>query len=90
MQYFFIESSSSLDKAAGVVSDYINFCVNTNVPTKAIKYFLNNKPCINKDIRSKIIQKNNIKSSKDRLQLKIHQDELNTEWLKLQPAMVPY
>ena len=46
-------------EAADVVWDYINFFVDTNVPTKTIKSYPNNKPWMNKDVQNKI-QKNNI------------------------------
>jgi hypothetical protein len=40
----FEDSSSDLDELTDVISDYVNFCVESVVPTKTCKFFPNNKP----------------------------------------------
>ena len=58
----FFDSSDTIDETVDVISEYINFCEDTIVPVKSIKSYPNNKPWIIKDIRSKIHEKNRIKS----------------------------
>ena len=79
----FFDSSDTIDETVDVISEYINFCVDTIVPVKSIKSYPNNKPWITKDIRSKIHEKNRIKSSPDRTALKKCQEELDTEIVKI-------
>ena len=55
-----------------VISQYI-------VPTKTVKSYPNNKPWITKDIKGKINQKNNLKTSTDRTALKQCQKDLDNE-----------
>ena len=78
----FFDSSDTIDETVDVISEYINFCVDTIVPVKSIKSYPNNKPWITKDISSKIHEKNRIKSSPDRSALKKCQEELDTEICK--------
>ena len=73
----FFDTADSIDSATGVISDYINFCVDSIVPSKCIKSFPNNKPWISKDIREQIHNKNNLKTSNDRSALKECQRELD-------------
>ncbi|KAJ8371917.1 hypothetical protein AAFF_G00298690 [Aldrovandia affinis] len=40
-----------IDGLTGCLTDYINFCVDCNVPTRTIKCYPNNKPWITKDIK---------------------------------------
>jgi uncharacterized Fe-S cluster protein YjdI len=59
------------------VSDYVNFCVNLNIPSKMIKIFANNKPWITPDIKTVINMKKTIFGECDKLKLKWIQKELD-------------
>lgn len=52
-----INSSASLDEAAEVITDYINFCTDNVVEQKQVKTFSNNKPWVGAPLRSLILSK---------------------------------
>ncbi len=58
------------------ITDYIRFCEDTVVPTKRIRCFSNNKPWINKDIKSLLNRKKRAFMAKDREELRAVQKEL--------------
>ena len=53
----FVEASSDMDDLTETVSDYINFCVESTIPTKRIKVYPNNKPWITKRVKDVINKK---------------------------------
>lgn len=71
-----IDESCDLDYNVDVVSCYINFCTDLNVPTKSVKVFSNNKPWITKDVKV-VINKKKRALSCDRVSLKEVQKDLN-------------
>jgi len=46
-----IFDEGSLDERTTVLNDYINFCVELNIPTKEIRVYPNNKPYVTKGIK---------------------------------------
>ena len=50
----FLDASENVDEAVNVVTDYINHCVQTIIPTKTIKMFPNNKSHVTKEIKETI------------------------------------
>ena len=56
----FIDSTPDLDQLTEVIADYVNFCVDLNIPTKQVKIFANNKPWITKDVKSVINRKKKV------------------------------
>ena len=52
-----IESSTSLDQAADVITSYISFCEDNIVSKKSIKIFPNNKPWVTKRIKNTLNEK---------------------------------
>ena len=75
----FFDSSETTDVSVDVISEYINFCVDSIVPTKTVKSYPNNTPWITKDIKGKINQKNNPKTSTDRTALTQCKKDLDNE-----------
>ena len=53
-----LDDSATPHEAAEVVTDYINFCVDTNVPCKTSKVYPNNKPWVSKELRDLMNLKN--------------------------------
>ena len=51
------ENESDFD--ADVITEYINFCVECNLPTKSVKSFPNNKPWVTKDLKTLLNEKKN-------------------------------
>ncbi|GFR71213.1 reverse transcriptase [Elysia marginata] len=47
----FVNSTQDMSELADTVCCYINFCIETAIPTKTIKVFSNNKPWVTKDIK---------------------------------------
>jgi hypothetical protein len=47
----FEDRSSDLDELTEVISDYVNFCVESVVPPKTCKIFPNNKPWVSKHLK---------------------------------------
>ncbi|GFS04568.1 hypothetical protein ElyMa_004660400, partial [Elysia marginata] len=47
----FVNSSQDMSELADTVCCYINFCIETAIPTKTIKVYSNNKPWVTKDIK---------------------------------------
>ena len=51
MHHIMVLRESTLDSACTVTTDYINFCVESIIPTKTVKVYPNNKTYITKDIK---------------------------------------
>ena len=47
---FLGDSFDSLDELTDVVTSYVSFCIDTVIPVKKYKLFLNNKPWISKHL----------------------------------------
>ena len=67
-----------LDKLTDTVSCYINFCVDSVIPTKKIRSFANKKPWLTHDINRMLNEKKRAFASGDRDELKRVQKELKT------------
>jgi hypothetical protein len=52
-----IDPSDSLERSVDVVSSYINFCVDINIPTKDIVCYPNNKPWVSKELKTTLNSK---------------------------------
>ena len=48
----FSQSCDTLDELTTVITDYITYCVDSIIPTRTIKVYLNNKPWITKEFKS--------------------------------------
>ena len=53
----FTNATGDLDELTETISEYVNFCVELTIPTKQIKLFSNNKPCITKRVKDIINKK---------------------------------
>jgi len=60
-----------------VLSAYINFCVDSVVPTKTVKTFPNNKPWVTTDVKDLINKKKAALSNRNDYNLRSVQKELN-------------
>ena len=56
----FIENCSDIHELVETVSYYINFCVETCIPTITVTVYPNNKPRITKQIKDVIYKKGSI------------------------------
>ncbi len=63
---------SSLDNATEIITDYIEFCVDTVIPKKKVKVYPNNKPYVTKEVKDCINRKHRAFKNKDHLQLKLY------------------
>ena len=66
----FIDSSSSVEEATTVISDYIVFCEEMIIPKKDIKVYPNNKPYISKSIKDSLLEKKVALKTGDRVEKK--------------------
>jgi len=74
----FYDSCETIEELVDVISDYIVFCEDTVVPSKAVKIYPNNKPWFGKELKQKLLSKQNILStSNDRILLKNVQTDIN-------------
>ena len=62
----FYNAVESFDTLCSTITDYINFCVESIIPTKEIKKYPNSKPWLNRNIRQKIRAKNEAFKTNDR------------------------
>ncbi|KAI3370917.1 hypothetical protein L3Q82_007423 [Scortum barcoo] len=62
------------------ITDYINFCVETTVPTKRVRCFSNNKPWVTPDLRALLQEKRRAFQSGDRDELRRVQRDLKLKW----------
>ena len=56
----------TIDEQVICISDYIIFCSDTNIPTKQVKIYNNNKRFITKDLISLLNKKKAILANKDK------------------------
>ena len=68
--------AESIETNADVISEYIKFCVDMNIPTKQVKCFANNKPWVKKELKELLNEKKAAISSKDQTKLKEVQSKL--------------
>lgn len=74
----FYDSCHTIEELVDVVSDYIGFCEDTVVPSKTVKIYPNNKPWFGKDLKQKLLHKQNLlSSSNDRNLMKLVQCDIN-------------
>ncbi|KAI3359006.1 hypothetical protein L3Q82_015389, partial [Scortum barcoo] len=59
-----------IDSLTDCITDYINFCVETTVPTKRVRCFSNNKPWVTPDLRALLLEKRTAFQSGDRDELR--------------------
>ena len=74
-----IDENATLDENVSVVTSYIEFCIDTNVKTKVITCYPNNKPWVTHDLKELINKKRYCKTLNDRSQLQEVQRELRKE-----------
>jgi hypothetical protein len=77
----FEDSSSDLDELTDVISDDVNFCVESVVPAKTCKTFPNNKPWVPKHLKSLLDRKKAVYTGGDRQALRDVQRELKRQIL---------
>ncbi|KAI3372209.1 hypothetical protein L3Q82_007061 [Scortum barcoo] len=65
-----------IDSLTDCITDYINFCVETTVPTKRVRCFSNNKPWVTPDLRALLQEKRTAFQSGDRDELRRVQRDL--------------
>ena len=53
----FIEACDNLDELTDTISEYVNFCTETLIPTKEIKMYSNSKHWITKSVKDIINRK---------------------------------
>ncbi|KAI3359051.1 hypothetical protein L3Q82_015420, partial [Scortum barcoo] len=73
-----------IDSLTDCITDYINFCVETTVPTKRVQCFSNNKPWVTPDLRALLLEKRTAFQSGDRDELRRVQRDLETEDQRVQ------
>lgn len=69
----------NLNLNVDVITFYINFCVDTVVPSKSVTVYANNKPWVKKDLKQLLNEKRKHLASGDRNLLKSVQKRLNKE-----------
>ena len=62
----FTDNCDTLDELTDTVTEYINFCKNNIVETKSVKCFQNNKPWVNKDLKTLLNKKKRAFLNNDR------------------------
>ena len=73
----FIDSCTNISELNDHVTDYIKFCEMNCQTKKTVKHHGNNKPWINKELKSLIISKRNAFKAKDQDRCKSIQKEIN-------------
>jgi hypothetical protein len=73
----FITACSNIDELTVTVSDYINFCSDTSIPTKRVKCFPNNKPWITPDIKTLLNKKKQLFGQNNKDQLRALQKQID-------------
>ncbi|KAI3356448.1 hypothetical protein L3Q82_017659 [Scortum barcoo] len=73
-----------IDSLTDCITDYINFCVETTVPTKRVQCFSNNKPWVTPDLRALLLEKKRAFQSGDRDELRRVQRDLKAEDQRVQ------
>ena len=75
----FEEACGTVDELTETVTDYINFCVETVIPSKTVKIFANNKPWVSKELKTVVNEKKRAFYSGDRAKVKVVQRQINNE-----------
>ena len=75
----FEEACGTVDELTETVTDYINFCVETVIPSKTVKIFANNKPWVSKELKTVVNEKKRAFYSEDRAKVKVVQRQINNE-----------
>ncbi|KAI4881531.1 hypothetical protein NFI96_008386 [Prochilodus magdalenae] len=65
-----------IDRLTECITDYINFCVDSTVPTRTVKCYPNNKPWVTKDIKALLNKKKRAFRAGDREEVRTTQREL--------------
>ncbi|KAI4903482.1 hypothetical protein NFI96_006182 [Prochilodus magdalenae] len=65
-----------IDGLTECITDYINFCVDSTVPTRTVKCYPNNKPWVTKDIKALLNKKKRAFRAGDREEVRTTQREL--------------
>ncbi|KAI4885338.1 hypothetical protein NFI96_001847 [Prochilodus magdalenae] len=65
-----------IDGLTECITDYINFCVDSTVPTRTVKCYPNNKPWVTKDIKALLNKKKRAFRAGDREEVRTTQGEL--------------
>ncbi|KAI4877531.1 hypothetical protein NFI96_027122, partial [Prochilodus magdalenae] len=65
-----------IDGLTECITDYINFCVDSTVPTRTVKCYPNNKPWVTKDIKALLNKKKRAFRAGDREEVRTPQREL--------------
>ena len=65
-----------IDSLTECITDYINFCVETTVPTRRVRCFSNNKPWVTSELRALLLEKRRAFKSGDREDLRRVQRDL--------------
>ncbi|KAI4896520.1 hypothetical protein NFI96_029536, partial [Prochilodus magdalenae] len=68
--------NQDIDEVTSCVTDYINFCVDSVVPSKTIRCFANNKPWVTSNLKHLLNQKKRAFKTGDKEELKRVQTEL--------------
>ncbi len=70
------DENEDLDWNTNVITEYINFCVESHVISKEVKCFSNNKPWITSELKDLINEKKRAVASKDKCELRKIQNKL--------------
>ena len=73
----FLDEDTTLDETTDVISSYINFCVDTVLPTKEIKIYQNSKPWITKDLKHLLKERQSALKEKDTKKMKLTQKKID-------------
>ncbi|KAI4873724.1 hypothetical protein NFI96_000464 [Prochilodus magdalenae] len=65
-----------IDRLTECITDYINFCVDSTVPTRTVKCYPNNKPWVTKDVKALLNKKKRAFRAGDREEVRTTQREL--------------
>ena len=76
IMYNFTPNSEDLDDLTYCITEYINFCVDSVVPSVTVRCFPNNKPWVTRDIKVLLNEKKRAFRVGDREQLRRVQREL--------------
>ncbi|KAI3363582.1 hypothetical protein L3Q82_011589, partial [Scortum barcoo] len=77
-------TKQDIDSLTDCITDYINFCVETTVPTKRVRCFSNNKPWVTPDLRALLQEKRRAFQSGNRDELRRVQRDLKRKIQRVQ------
>ncbi len=64
------EHGDDIDSMGDCVTEYINFCVDTTIPTTEVRCFPNNKPWITRDLKALLNKKKRAFKGRDKEEVK--------------------